>query len=97
MLEAVLTREDGMSSIPVKISLTVTAPGTKYNPLYTSPYEGTDRTLNGWTVPMDITDGEAVWQALMAPVTVVDDGKSTDQRRSGRIPRRTAKAWAWSR
>ena len=36
-------------------------------------------SLDGWTVPMDITDEEAVWQALTAPVTVLDDGKERAQ------------------
>lgn len=76
-----LTREDGTSSVPVKLALTVKAPATKFSAVYTSPQAGRDLTLNGWTVPMDITDEDAVWQALMAPVTVVDDGKSSDQRR----------------
>ena len=76
-----LTREDGTSSVPVKLALTVKAPATEFSAVYTSPQAGRDLTLNGWTVPMDITDEDAVWQALMAPVTVVDDGKSSDQRR----------------
>ena len=76
-----LTREDGMSSAPATMKLTVREPATKFSPVFTSPCEGQDLTLNGWTVPMDITDEDSVWQALTAPVTVVDDGKSTDQRR----------------
>ena len=70
-----LTRADGASSIPVKMDLTVKAPAVRYSAVYTSPGAGRDLMLNGWTVPMDITDEEAVWQALTAPVTVVDDGK----------------------
>lgn len=76
-----LTRADGTSSAPVAMKLTVREPSTKFSALYTSPAAGQDLTLNGWTVPMDITDEDAVWQALTAPVTVVDDGKSNDQRR----------------
>ena len=76
-----LIREDGMSSVPAVIPLEVAAPETEFTPVYTSPYAGKDTALNAWTVPMDIADGDAVWQALTAPVTVVDDGKSTDQRR----------------
>ena len=81
--EAVLTlfRVDGTSSVPVSIPLTVESPAVKFTPVYSSPCEGQDLSLNGWTVPMDITDEEAVWQALTAPVTVVDDRKSSDQRR----------------
>lgn len=46
-----------------------------FTPAYGSPYEGQDGTLNYWTLPMDITDEEAVWQVLMQPVTVIN-GKS---------------------
>ena len=76
-----LTRADGTSSIPVTLPLAVREPETRFSALYSSPQAGRDLTLNGWTVPMDITDEEAVWQALTAPITVVDDGKSSDQRR----------------
>ena len=76
-----LTRADGTSSVPVSLPLTVREPAISFSAVYTSPQAGQDLTLNGWTVPMDITDEEAVWQALTSPVTVVDDGKSSDQRR----------------
>ena len=76
-----LIREDGMSSVPAVIPLEVAAPETKFTPVYTSPYAGQDTALNAWTVPMDIGDEDTVWQALTAPVTVLDDGKKTDQRR----------------
>ena len=76
-----LTRADGTSSVPVSLYLTVKEPANRFSALYSSPGAGQDLTLNGWTVPMDITDEEAVWQAMTAPVTVVDDGKSSDQRR----------------
>ena len=42
---------------------------------YTSPYAGQDIGLNYWTMPMDITQEEKIWQVLMAPITVVDAGK----------------------
>lgn len=48
---------------------------TGFTPLQTSPRRGEDQTLNYWTVPMDITDEEAVWKALTAPITVLDNGK----------------------
>ncbi len=48
---------------------------TVYTPSHTSPYEGLDSTANYWTTPMDITDEEAVWTALTAPITVIDNGK----------------------
>ena len=42
-----------------------------FTPVYGSPYEGTDTTLNYWTMPMDITDEEAVWNVLMQPMTIL--------------------------
>ena len=81
--EAVVTllREDGTSSDPVSFPLSVRTPAVAFSPVNGSPYAGQDLTLNGWTVPMDIEDEEAVWQALTAPVTVLDDGKSNAERR----------------
>jgi len=46
-----------------------------FTPAHTSPRRGEDRTLNYWTLPMDITDEEAVWKVLTAPITVLDNGK----------------------
>ena len=76
-----LRRADGTESEPAVLPLEVREPAMKFSPVYTSPLAGGDRTLNGWTVPMDIEDQDAVWQALTAPVTVLDDRKSDDQRR----------------
>ena len=76
-----LVRADGIASEPATMPLEVFFPETEFTPVYSSPYAGQDTALNAWTVPMDIRDEDAVWQALTAPVTVVDDGKSTDQRR----------------
>ena len=42
-----------------------------FTPQWGSPYEGQDPTLNYWTLPMDITDEAAVWQALTQPITVL--------------------------
>ncbi len=52
----------------------------KYTPTYGSPYAGQDTTLNYWTLPMDITDEAAVWEALMQPITVLDTGKKGAER-----------------
>lgn len=52
----------------------------QYTPNWTSPYYGTDTSLNYWTLPMDITDEEAVWQVLTSPITVVDTGKDKSER-----------------
>ena len=47
----------------------------QYTPSWTSPWAGQDESLNYWTLPMDITDEEAVWKMLIAPVTIIDNGK----------------------
>ena len=47
-----------------------------FTPAHTSPRRGEDQTLNYWTLPMDITDEEAVWKVLTAPVTILDNGAS---------------------
>ncbi len=47
----------------------------RFTPSTTSPWVGRDPGLNYWTLPMDITDETAVWQALTAPITVVENGK----------------------
>ena len=36
--------------------------------------------MNYWTLPMDITDEEAVWEMLMQPVTVLDTGAKNGQK-----------------
>ena len=81
--ELVLTREDGTASQPAAFPLAVEEPAEKYTPL--GKGNGGDYSLNAWTVPMDITDEEAVWQALTAPVTVLDDGKDKAQVRQAVI------------
>ena len=78
-MEMVLTREDGTSSLPVTFPLTVTAAEAAYTPSSPRKEIPDDCVLDGWTVPMDITDEEAVWQALTATVTVLDDGKDRAQ------------------
>ena len=51
-----------------------------FTPLHLSARRGEDQTLNAWTVPMDITDEEAVWKALTAPITVLDNGKKNAEK-----------------
>jgi L,D-transpeptidase catalytic domain. len=46
---------------------------TVFTPSSPSPYQ--DPNLNYWTLPMDITNEEAVWKALTEPVTVLDNGR----------------------
>ena len=51
-----------------------------FTPAHTSPRRGEDQTLNFWTLPMDITDEEAVWKVLTAPVTILDNGKKNAEK-----------------
>ena len=53
---------------------------TGFTPAHTSPRWGEDQTLNYWTLPMDITDEEAVWKVLTAPITVLDNGKKNAEK-----------------
>ena len=51
-----------------------------FTPAHGSPYEGQDETLNYWTLPMDITDEEAVWEVLMQPMTILYSNKDRADR-----------------
>jgi hypothetical protein len=94
-LKLVLTTARNGSSEPVYLTLTVEGnvadrwaewpKKTKYTPTWGSPAEGSDPTLNYWTLPMDITDTEAIWEVLTAPVTVLDNGKTNAERTQVRI------------
>nr|MBR4280946.1 L,D-transpeptidase [Clostridia bacterium] len=51
-------------------------PDIDFTPSYGSPYEVIEgESANYWNTPMDITDEEAIWAMLSAPITVVDTGK----------------------
>ena len=78
-VELVLECGDGTASEPVSLPLTVEKPATGFTPVSAGQGIEGGYTLDAWTVPMDITDEEAVWQALTAPVTVLDDGKDRAQ------------------
>ena len=92
-----LTLETAKNGTSEPVFLTLTVEGsvadrwaewpkkTKFTPAYGSPAEGTDPTLNYWTLPMDITDTEAVWEVLTAPVTVLDNGRNNAERTQVRI------------
>ena len=85
-----LTGADGMESEPVRLAVAVGGTifdrwpehpkATAFTPSWGSPWQGKDETLNYWTLPMDITDTEAVWAVLTAPVTVVDNGRTNAER-----------------
>ena len=51
-----------------------------FTPAHNSPRRGEDQTLNYWTLPMDITDEEAVWKVLTAPITVLDNGRKNAEK-----------------
>ena len=53
-----------------------------FTPSYGSEWESAPGASSYWTLPMDITDEEAVWNMLMEPITVVDIGKSKGLSRS---------------
>jgi len=78
-VELVLTRGDGMASEPAGFTLTVEKAATGFTPVSAGGGLEGGYTLDAWTAPMDISDEEAVWQALTAPVTVLDDGKERAQ------------------
>lgn len=46
-----------------------------FTPSYGSPWADAPGASGYWSLPMDITDEEAVWKMLMEPITVVDIGK----------------------
>ena len=45
-----------------------------------SAYPAREGESGYWTLPMDITDEAAVWEMLMAPITVVDIGKKSGEK-----------------
>ena len=51
-----------------------------FTPSYGSNYRSMPGADSYWTLPMDITDEEAVWNMLMEPITVVDIGKKSSER-----------------
>ncbi len=53
--------------------------GGPYVPASPEPWTG-EKTGDYWTLPMDITDEAAVWEALMRPMTVLDTGKKNAER-----------------
>ena len=53
-----------------------------FTPSYGSEWQSAPGASTYWTLPMDITDEEAVWNMLMEPITVVDIGKVKNLSRS---------------
>ena len=53
-----------------------------FTPSYGSEWQSAPGASAYWTLPMDITDEEAVWNMLMEPITIVDIGKVKNLSRS---------------
>ena len=53
-----------------------------FTPSYGSEWQSAPGASAYWTLPMDITNEEAVWNMLMEPITVVDIGKVKNLSRS---------------
>ena len=51
-----------------------------FTPSWGSPWQSAPGASSYWTLPMDITDEEAVWNMLMEPITVVDIGKKSGEK-----------------
>ncbi len=69
--EDVVPQDEAITSETARSSVT----DITFTPAYTSPWDGRDTSVNYWTTPMNIKDEAAVWAALIAPVTVIDNGK----------------------
>ena len=53
---------------------------TDFTPSYASAWPIREGETGYWALPMDITDEAAVWEMLMAPITVVDIGKKSSEK-----------------
>ena len=53
---------------------------TDFTPSYASAWPIREGETGYWALPMDITDEAAVWEMLMAPITVVDTGKDSGEK-----------------
>ncbi len=51
-----------------------------FTPSYGSAWPFREGEHSYWNLPMDITDEQAVWEMLTAPITVVDTGKKSSER-----------------
>ncbi len=64
----------GSALAEIRIGAEEGAEGFFFTPASPGPFGDADRTLNYWTLPMNIRYEEAVWQVLTSPITVVDSG-----------------------
>ncbi len=86
-----LTDETGFTSTAQYVSIMMEAPGTALVQQSQVSFQADDRPvspadfsqtpsngeLNYWTLPMDITDEAAIWEAMMQPVTVLDGNEKS--------------------
>ncbi|MBR3764655.1 MAG: L,D-transpeptidase family protein [Clostridia bacterium] len=67
------TPEPTATPTPEPTATPVPTPNITFTPSYGSPYEVIQgEAPNYWNTPMDITDEEAIWAMLSAPITVID-------------------------
>ena len=64
------------ASTPAHVHVTANS----FTPSWESSYPAREGEHSYWTMPMDITDEQAVWEILMQPITVVDTGKKSSER-----------------
>ena len=76
--EVVLDDEGGEH--PLSEQNAPAAASGEFIPSYGSAYAPRSGERNYWTLPMDITDEQAVWEMLMQPITVVDIGKKSGEK-----------------
>ena len=76
--EVVLDDEGGEH--PLSEQNAPAAASGEFIPSYGSAYAPRPGERNYWTLPMDITDEQAVWEMLMQPITVVDIGKKSGEK-----------------
>jgi len=70
----------GLSDSSAAAGNTGTAGQIVFTPSYGSAYPVQSGENSYWSLPMDITDEQAVWEMLMAPITVVDIGKKSGEK-----------------
>ncbi len=79
IVEDVLLDEEG-DEVPLPEEPASAQVTEGFTPSYGSRYDPLPGEKNYWTLPMDITDEQAVWEMLMAPITVVDIGKKSGEK-----------------
>ncbi len=80
VVEEVLLGDDGEEiPLPQETEPAYSVPDA-FTPSYGSDYGPLPGERNYWTLPMDITDEQAVWEMLTAPITVVDSTKKNGEK-----------------